>query len=64
VSVTLFRKRNARFVRVASKSVVLNRLSGYVAPFTRPRRGACRATAKFAGDADHLPSARTIAFRC
>jgi hypothetical protein len=64
VTVTLFRKRNARFVRVASKSVALSRTSAYVAAFARPRRGACRATAKFPGDTDHLPSARTIAFRC
>jgi hypothetical protein len=64
VTVKLFRKRNARFVRVAWKTVTLTRLSGYTARFARPRRGYCKATARFLGDADHLPSVRTVSFRC
>ena len=64
VTVTLYRKKNGSFVRLAVKRPMLTSLSRYAASFARPRRGTCKVTARFAGDGDHLASARTVTFRC
>ena len=64
VIVTLFRKRNGVFARVATKQPLLSASSVYTATFMRPRPGACRVTSRFPGDADHRASARSISFRC
>lgn len=64
VSVTLLRRRSRGFVRVATKRPALSARSAYATSFARPRRGRCRVTVRFAGDADHLPSAATVTFAC
>jgi hypothetical protein len=64
VLVTLFRKRNGAFAKVAAKWSLLGSASGYTAKFRRPRPGACRVISRFPGDADHRASARSVTFRC
>ena len=64
VLVTLFRKRNGAFAKVAAKWSRLGSASGYTGAFRRPRPGVCRVTSRFPGDADHRASARSVSFRC
>jgi hypothetical protein len=64
VVVKLFRKRSGAFRLVATKRPTLSATSRYSTSFKRPRPGTCRVTARFAGDADHRASARSVTFRC
>jgi hypothetical protein len=64
VTVTLYRKRSGVFRRVSVKRPLLSSLSRYATSFGRPSPGSCKVTARFGGDADHLPSAKTVFFRC
>jgi hypothetical protein len=64
VSVTLYRKRSGVFRAVATKFPVLSTASSYATRFARPRSGACKVTARFAGDADHYASSKAVKFRC
>ena len=64
VTVTLQRKKGARFVRVATKRPVLTSANRYTTSFRRPRPGRCKVIVQFAGDADHLSSRATRTFRC
>lgn len=64
VTVTLYRKRSGVFRALSTKRPLLNSLSRYATSFSRPRRGACKVTARFGGDADHRASAKSVSFRC
>ncbi len=64
VSVTLSRKKNGKFRKVASSSAQTDEDLFYVVAFNRPKAGKCKAVAKFAGDATHLPSQATKSFSC
>lgn len=64
VSVTLYRKHNGVFGSIAVKRPRLSAMSMYAASFARPRPGACKVTARFSGDADSRPSAKSVKFRC
>jgi hypothetical protein len=64
VSVTLLRKRNGAFRTLAVKRPTIGSAGGYATSFARPRPGYCRVVSRFGGDADHLPSKKTVAFRC
>jgi hypothetical protein len=64
VTVTLYRKRSGVFRALSTKRPMLNSLSRYATSFSRPRRGACKVTARFGGDADHRASAKSVSFRC
>ena len=58
-------KRKGRWVTLTVKEVPLDAAGGYRTRFKRPRRGtACRVVARWAGDADHLPSSARDRFRC
>jgi hypothetical protein len=64
VAVTLFRKRNGAFARVASKTPMLTRAGAFAPSFPRPQSGMCKAAARYGGDASHRPSQATTTFRC
>jgi hypothetical protein len=64
VAVTLFRKRNGSFVRVASRTRLLTTAGTFATSFARPRPGICRATARYGGTADRMPSQASATFRC
>jgi hypothetical protein len=64
VVVKLFRKRSGAVRLVATKRPTLSATSRYSTSFKRLRPGTCRVTARFAGDADHRASARSVTFRC
>ena len=73
VTVTLYHKRHGHWTKLAAKTVGVRSLGDrdgdgipdatYRAAFPRPRRGAYRMRARFAGNATLLPSAsKTISF--
>jgi hypothetical protein len=64
VVVTLAKKRNGAFVRLALKRPLIGSAGGYATSFARPRPGTCRITSRFPGDADHLASRKAVVFRC
>jgi hypothetical protein len=64
VTVTLYKKKNGVWAKLATKRPTLGAASSYATAFARPRAGACRARAVFGGDADHLASSKTVNFRC
>ncbi len=64
MAVTLSKRSSGTFVKVAQASATLSASSNYVATFARPSRGRCKIVARFAGDSDHLPSQKTVGFRC
>ncbi len=73
VSVTVQKKKGAKFVKLSSTSVNVAGLAdrdldgltdgSYKASFKRPRRGVYRVLVKYVGDADHLPCGKKIALR-
>lgn len=73
VSVTVQKKKGAKFVKLSSTSVNVTGLKdrdldgqtdgSYKASFKRPRRGVYRVLVKYVGDADHLPCGKKIALR-
>jgi len=70
MTVTLFKKRNGRFVRVGKKTPSLQQASEYdeesvfTVSFKRPSAETCRVRASFGGDGDHLPSRARKTFSC
>jgi hypothetical protein len=64
VIVTLFRKKGGTFKRMASKTALLNAEGRFVTLFARPDDGRCRVRARYPGDEEHLPSAKTKTFAC
>jgi uncharacterized delta-60 repeat protein len=64
VTVTLFKRKGGKFVKVASKRATLTSRSKYRAAFGRGKPGRCRLVTKFAGDSDHLASSARRNFRC
>jgi hypothetical protein len=64
IAVTLSRKRNGAYVKIATRYPRLSTLSTYATSFTRPRRGACRVQARFPGDADSYARTKVVFFRC
>ena len=63
VSVTLFKRDDGRFVRVLSRSLVLNSDSRYRTNMPRPGASTCRVRASFS-DTDHIASSVADTFRC
>jgi hypothetical protein len=64
VTVTLYKKKNGLWAKLAVKRPTLSGASAYATAFARPSAGACRVRSVFPGDADHLASSRTVNFRC
>ena len=64
VTVTLYKKKNGVWAKVRAKTPTLGAASAYSTYFGRPTAGACQIRAAFPGDADHLPSSKTVNFRC
>jgi hypothetical protein len=64
VSVTLYKKRSGVYVKLRTKRPTLSASSAYSTSFARPSAGYCKTRSLFAGDADHLASAKTVKFRC
>jgi large repetitive protein len=63
VVTTLYRKRGAAFVRVASKTTALTTTGTFVTTFPRPRQGMYRVTVRYRGDAALFPSQASATFR-
>jgi hypothetical protein len=73
VKVTLYKKKGAKYVRVASKTVSVGSLADrdldglddgtYAAKFTRPGRGAYQLKAAYAGSADLLSCLKSLKFK-
>jgi subtilisin-like proprotein convertase family protein len=73
VKVTLYKKKGAKYVRVASKTVAIGSLADrdldgltdgtYAAKFTRPGRGAYQFKAVYAGSATLLSCLRSLKFK-
>jgi hypothetical protein len=64
VKVVLARRSGGAFRSLSSRTAMLKAGSVYATSFPRPARGACRVTATFAGDRDHLPSTVRLRFSC
>ncbi len=72
--VKLLKRRNGRFIKVATKRPTLQRgvdtngdgvmESKYSTRFNRPRSGKCRVVARFGGNAGHAPSSARRTFDC
>jgi large repetitive protein len=72
--VKLLKRRNGRFVKIATKRPTLGRgidtngdgvlESGFSTRFARPRRGRCRVVARFGGNANYAPSTTRRTFDC
>ncbi len=73
ISVTLSKKRGAKFVKVAKKTVTVKALgdkdgdslpdAAFAASFKRPSRGSYLFIAKYLGGPDLLPSSRKVKFK-
>lgn len=64
VAVTLYKKKNGRFVKLSSTTTVTASNGEYSAAFARPKRGTCKMKAKYAGDANNLGSKKSKKFDC
>lgn len=65
VRVLLSKLKNRRWVKVAIKAPKMTSDGDFATAFRNPRRTRrCRLNARFAADADHLASQRTVRFRC
>jgi hypothetical protein len=72
--VKLLRRKNGRFVKIATKRPTLGRgidtngdgvlESGFSTRFARPRPGRCRVVARFGGNANYAPSTARRTFDC
>jgi len=70
VQVTLLKKKGAKYVKVATKTVTVTKLgdrdadgkadAAYTAAFKRPTKGAYRFVAKYTGGADFLGSSKKL----
>ena len=73
VKVTLFKKRGARYLKVLAKTVTVTQLgdrdadgaadAAYAAAFKRPKKGAYRLVAKFAGSSQYLACGKKLNLR-
>jgi hypothetical protein len=64
MKVTLSRKTEGRFRRLATKRPVLDAESEYSTAFGRPDGGRCRVKSKFTGGTESMPSSASETFRC
>lgn len=64
VTVTLYRKSAGVFKKIVAKPAVLDVNSEYRAAFAHPRRGTCKVTARYHGDARHLASSKSVTTSC
>jgi hypothetical protein len=64
VVVTLYRKKNGRFRKLATRRDRLNRRSRYAVRFGDPAPGRCRVKVAFLGSATTSPGAKTKKFSC
>ncbi len=64
VLVILFRKKDGKFRKVASKTDELNTESRFSVTMNRPAPGRCKVIASFLGDAGHQASAAGTKFNC
>ena len=64
ITVTLYKKKDGRFRKVATKKPSSSAAGAYATSFARPDGGRCKLTAKYAGHIDHKPATRSIQFRC
>jgi len=73
VKVTLFKKQGTRYVKVLAKTVTVKKLgdrdadgaadAAYAAAFKRPKKGAYRFVAKYAGNPQYLACGRKLSFK-
>ncbi|MDQ4125097.1 MAG: hypothetical protein M3134_05800 [Actinomycetota bacterium] len=63
-TVTLFRKSATGYKRLASKQPGFAADGTFVASFSRPAAGKCKAEARYAGDAEHEPTLAVKSFAC
>ena len=73
VTVTLLKKRGAKYVKIARKSALVKKLTdrdgdgwvegAYLVSFARPGRGAYMCRASFAGNAQYGPSTKRVKFK-
>ena len=64
VTAKLLRYASGEYRRVAVTTTTLDANSTYRASFARPKSGACRFVARFAGDGDHPPAREERDVRC
>jgi hypothetical protein len=64
ITVTLFKRKDGRFRKVATKKPISNSAGAYATSFPRPSVRRCKLVAKYAGHLDHLPVTKRILFRC
>jgi ELWxxDGT repeat protein len=64
IAVTLYKKKGGKFRKVATKRPLTSATSAFVTRFNRPSARRCKITARFAGHPDHLPSQKSVLFRC
>jgi hypothetical protein len=64
VTVSLYRKRDGAFSRIARKTPTIGSDGGFATSFARPSPGSCKVVARFRGDSNHLASSDAVAFRC
>ncbi len=64
VTVTLLKKKDGRFVKLAAKTSKTSAKGVYAASFNRPRRGTCKLRASYAGDAATRGTAKARTFDC
>ena len=62
--VTLLKKKDGRFRKVASKQAPFDGEGAYQASFSRPSKGSCKVVAAFAGDDTYAPDQATKTFPC
>jgi hypothetical protein len=73
IKVTLFKKQRAKYVRVLAKTVTVKTVgdrdadgapdAAFVATFKRPKMGAYRFAAKYAGSGQYLACGKKLNFR-
>jgi hypothetical protein len=64
VTVVRSKRKGAPYRRVRSAEATINLEGTFSTRVNRKRKGNCRLTAAWAGDADSLPSSATTGFRC
>jgi Tol biopolymer transport system component len=64
VRLTLFKKKDGRFVKQASRSAVLDAESAYAASFKSPGRGSCRVKASLSASEEHESARATWNGKC
>lgn len=64
VTVVRSKRKDAPYRRVRSTEATINLEDSFSTRVKRKRKGNCRLTAEWGGDADSLPSSATTGFRC